>query len=328
MAGRPWHRPSPGARAAPAGERSDSPARAHASQWCEGEWARARPPLARPRSQRTGWGGLRRAGGDSSEAQRGEGGGAGARGVACEGGRGWCVCEVCVCLCGGVVRPSEARRWHPRTRADSRRGRARTLLLSSAAPCGRPPCARPRKLFRAGASAGARLFLRHARAPAVPFRGALGLRVGRVWKGFCFPCSPHFPHFVVAIGVRRRKESRTARLGVPEKLARQPRALPFHSPRAHSRRPHSLKFPPLRFAFALKMAPESLHVRPRMFQSPSLSPPHPPLLPSQSLGISSVDPRHHLGFLSIPEHSRPSSKLAGVPTPVPWGPHPAHSGVS
>lgn len=243
MAGWPWHRPSPGARAAPAGERSDSPARAHAraSQWCEGEWAGARP-----RSQRTGWGGRAEEGGRRllpKLREEREAGPALAGSRAREGEAG--VPVRCVC---SLV-------WRSRAPARARRGAGTRAQAPTPAAGGRAgaraPSGSPRPLgavghperarvnFSARERAQVRDFLRHARArsraPAVPFRGALGLRVGRVWKGLCFPCSPHFPHFVVAIGVRRRKESRAARLGVPEKLARQPRELPFHSPCAHSR---------------------------------------------------------------------------------------------
>lgn len=199
--------------------------------------SRASPAPARARAWRTGF----------SRSSGRRGGGAGARGVACERGRErpGCLRGACASV-GGVVRPSGARRWHPRTRAPAPM-RARTLLLSSAAPAAGHP-GRARKLFRAGASAGARLFFfsRPARAPAVPFRGALGLRVGRVWKGLCFPCSPHFPHFAVAIGVGRRKESRAARLGVAGEtrshvsLALSPPTPPARTPARwppHSRRP-------------------------------------------------------------------------------------------
>lgn len=198
-----------------------------------------------------------------------------------------CLRGVCACVeksCAGAERGDG----HPRTRSESRRGRGRalTLSLSSAARAVRHPL-RARVNFSARERAQVRDFLRHARVPAVLFRGALGLRVWRVWKGFCFPCSPHFPHFVVAIGVRRRKESRAARLGVPEKLARQPRALPSHSsPRAGHRTPADrtvLSFH--RFALLLPLKwPRSPSMSGHSCSSPQAFLLPNPSSPSQSLG--------------------------------------------
>lgn len=266
---------------------------------------RARPPLARPRSQRTGWGGLRKAGGDSPGAQRGEGGGAGARGVACEGGIEAGVSVRCVRAC---VEESCARaKRGDGTRAHAptpRRGRAHPLALLGRSG-GRPPGARPRKLFSARERAQVRdFFAARARAPAVPFRGALGLRVGRVWKGFCFPCSPHFPHCCGywsskkkgvaggATGCAGETRTSASRSPLPLLPARTPARWP-----PHSRRPHRLKFPPLRFAFTPKMAPgvppcQATHVPvPKPFSSPP-----PPLLPSQSLGDLLRRSTSSLGF--------------------------------
>lgn len=239
----------------------------------------------------------------------------------------------CVWFCGEVVHPSKARKRHSCTRAYSRRGHALTRLLSPAARPGRPACARQGKLFRAGASAGAML-LRQARA-LLPFPSEVPLGCGWGGCGRGFVSLAHRTSLILLwlLELEEERSRGVARLGVSGET-RAP------LPREHSRalantlpQTHTLKLPQLRFAFAFKMARESLRVRPSMLQSPGLSfaPNHPyphlstSLLPSQSLG--SVDPRHHLDFLSISEHRHPSTKLARVLTPVPCGLHPTHSDV-
>lgn len=195
------------------------------------------------------------------------------------------------------------------TRLLSPRERAHPLALLGRSPR-RPPCARPRKLFPRGSERRCEAFAAHARAPAAPSGAALGLRVGPVWKGFCFPGSPHFPHFVVAIGVRRRKESRAARLGVSGKLARRPCAPPCARPLAgHRARAGRTVRSFHRFALLLPLKwPESHHIRPRMFQSPGLS--HSSSL-SSSLTVSRQSPPliHVIPWASFP------SLNTGAPQP-------------
>lgn len=160
-------------------------------------------------------------------------------------------------MCGGVVRPSGAGRWHSRTRAYSRRGGARTRSLSSAArPVGHPVRARV-NFFRAGASAGARL-LRHTRAllplpPELP----LGCAGGAGVEGVLFPWLTPLPSFCCGYWSSKKKGVAGGAAGcvggTRTSALRSPVRTPARRP-PRSRRTHSQKFPSLRFAFALKMA--------------------------------------------------------------------------
>lgn len=239
--------------------------------------------LARPRSQHTGRGRAGEGGRRLSKARRGEGAGPALAGSRAREGEA-CVSARCVRLCGEIVRRSGARRWapaHPLRVPPRARARAHPLALLSRS--GRPPpSARPRKLFRAGASAGARLSAARARScrslPRCPWAaGVAGV------EGVLFPLLTPLPSFCCGYWSSKKKGVAGGAAGCAGETrtsaSRSP--LPLFSARwpPHSRRPHSLKFPPLRFAFALKMAPESLHVRPFMFQSPGLSPPQPLFFP-------------------------------------------------
>lgn len=299
MAGPPWHRPSPGARAAPAGERPDAPAaRARPPRSGAKVNGRARSPArasgtrARPRSQRTGSGRL------SDSPKRREGGKEEGR----RGRRSWGrvrrrgrlgAAVRCVRLCGGAGRPSEAGRWHSRTRAYLwPRARAHSLALLGRSPAVSHPVRAPAQTFLRGSERRCEAFAARsrtlrARSRPVPSELHPVCGWGRCGRDFLSLARPHFPHFVVAIGVRRREESRAARLGVSGKLACRPCASPVLTPARRpprSRRPAAQKFPPLRSAFAFRKDPESHHVKagyssPRAF----LFPP-PSLLPSQFLG--------------------------------------------
>lgn len=302
MAGWPWHRPSPGARAAPAGERSDSPARAHAraSQWCEGEWAGARP-----RSQRTGWGGRAEEGGRRllpKLREEREAGPALAGSRAREGEAG--VPVRCVC---SLV-------WRSRAPARARRGAGTRAQAPTPAAGGRAgaraPSGSPRPLgavghperarvnFSARERAQVRDFLRHARARALlPFPSEVPLGCG--WGGCGRGCvSLAHPTSLILLWLLEFEEERSrgrrgwvCRRNSHVSLASSPSTPPARTPARwppHSRRPHGLKFPPLRFALDLKMAPESLHIRSHMLQSPGLSPPHPS---SSSLTVSRQSPQ-------------------------------------
>lgn len=190
--------------------------------------SRASPAPARARAWRTGF----------SRSSGRRGGGAGARGVACERGRErpGCLRGACASV-GGVVRPSGARRWHPRTRAPAPM-RARTLLLSSAAPAAGHP-GRARGNFSARERAQVRDFFffaagaRSCRSlPRCPWAaGGAGV------EGVVFPLFTPLPSFCCGYWSWKKKGVAGGAAGCSRRnsLARQPRALPSHSPCAHSR---------------------------------------------------------------------------------------------
>lgn len=241
MAGPPWHRPSSGARAAPAGERPVAPdARACPTRsgakvnGCARPPARASGTRARPRSQRTGSGRL------SDSPKRGEGGreaGPALVGSRAKKGEARGSCAVCAAVWGSCETERSGEKALAHTRLPQAAGAGARALARPPRPLarGRPPCARPRKLFRAGASAGARL-LRHARAPSAraparSLRSCPRPAGGADVEGVFFPLLTPTSLIIVAIGVRRREESRAARLGVSGETHTS--ALLF--PRAHSR---------------------------------------------------------------------------------------------
>lgn len=167
--------------------------------------------------------------------------------------------------------PAHTRRLPPRARAPSCSPRPLRAV-------GHP--VRARVNFSARERAQVRDFFRGTRAlPPFPSEVPLGCGWGGCGRGFV---SLAHPASLILLWLLEFEEerSRGRRGWVCRRSSHVSLALSPPTPlRAHSRRPHSLKFPPLRFALALKMAPESLHVRPRMFQSPSLSPPHPLFFP-------------------------------------------------
>lgn len=172
----------------------------------------------------------------------------------------------------------------------------------------RPPCARPRKLFRAGASAGARL-LRHARAPSAraparSLRSCPRPEDGAAVEGVFFPLLTPTSLILLWLLEFEEERSRRRRGWVCRGNSHIGLALPRCSlSRAGHRAPagqrHSQKFPPLRSAFALRMDPESHHVKPGVFQSPGHS--HSSSL-SFSLTVSRQSPLliHVIPWASFP----------------------------
>lgn len=215
--------------------------------------------------------------------------------------------------------PSEAGRQHSRTRAylwPRARARAHSLALLGRSPAVGHPV-RARANFSARERAQVRGFCgtraHPSRAlPPGPFGAAPGLRVGQMWKGFSFPCSPPLPSLLWLLEFEE-KRSRGRRAGCVGGnshvgLALPPCSLSRAGHRAPTGQPHSQKFPPLCSAFALRMDPESHHVKPGMFQSPSLS--HSSSL-SFSLTVSRQSPLliHVIPWASFPFLNR------GTPQP-------------
>lgn len=214
----------------------------------------------------------------------------------------------CVRQCGGAGRPSEAGRRHSRTRAYLwPRARAHSLALLGRSPAiGHP--VRARANFSARERAQVRGFCgtRAHPPPALPpgpFGAAPGLRMGQLWKGFSFPCSPPLPSFCCGYWSSKKRGVAGGAAG----CVGETRTSALLFPRAHSRvlataLPQASGTVRSFHRFALLLPLEwtlSHHVKPGVFQSPGLS--HSSSL-SFSLTVSRQSPLliHVIPWASFP----------------------------
>lgn len=174
------------------------------------------------------------------------------------------------------------------------RGRARTRSPSSAArPRSATLCA-PAQTFPRGSERrceafAARAHTLRARSRPVPSELPPACGWGRCGRGFLSLAHPDFPHYCGYWSSKKRGVAGGAAGCVGGNshvgLALPPCSLSHDGHRAPAGQPHSQKFTPLRSAFALRMDPESHHVKPGVFQPPGpFSFLLPLFFPSQFLG--------------------------------------------